>query len=293
MWAFFSLLSALTMAMVNILDKFVLTRLARRPIVPLLIYVAMGLFPLPFIFYGRGIPPLTSAVLVPAFAAAAAFTLSTLLYFSAALREEISRVVPLSYLSPLFVSLLAALFLGEIFPPQKYLGVALLVGGAFFIGSRRRLSFRPGRAFWLMVLSAVFLAAYLTLTKRLLAEVDFWLAFALIRLAMFILLVPFYVAHRKETATVLRTLSRRVLSAMALSEVLALTALLMATIAMSVGPVTLVAALSSVQPFFVLAFALFLSRFFPAVLREETEARVLGLKLLAIILIVLGALLIT
>ena len=293
MWALFSLLGALTMAMVNILDKFVLTRLARRPIVPLLILVAMGLVPLPFIFIGRGIPPLTAAVVVPAVAAAAAFTLSTLLYFAAALREEISRVVPLSYLSPLFVSLLAALFLGEVFPPQKYLGIALLVAGALFISSRELLSLRPGRAFWLMVLSAVFLAGYLTLTKRLLAEVDFWSAFALVRLAMFILLVPFYVIHRKETALVLRTQSRRVLLTMALSEVLALTALLLGTVAMSAGPVTLVAALSSVQPFFVLAFALFLSHFFPAVLREDTEARILGSKLLAIILIVLGALLIT
>jgi len=293
MWALFSLLSAVTMAMVNIMDKFVLTRLARRPIVPLLILVAMGLVPLPFIFIGRGFPPLTAAVLVPAVAAAAAFTLSTILYFAAALREEISRVVPLSYLSPLFVSFLAALFLGEVFPPQKYLGVALLVAGALFISSRKRLSLRPGRAFWLMVLSAICLAGYLTLTKRLLAEVDFWSAFALVRLAMFLLLVPFYVRHRKETVSVLRTQSRRVLLTMALSEVLALAALLFGTIAMSAGPVTLVAALASVQPFFVLAYALFLSHFFPAVLREETGVRILGSKLLAIVLIVLGALLIT
>jgi len=292
MWVLFSLLSALTMAVVNILDKFILTRLARRPIVPLLIYVAMGLVPLPFIFIGRGIPPLTAAVFVPAFAAAAAFTLSTLLYFAAALEEEISRVVPLSYLSPLFVSLLAALFLDEVFPPHKYLGVALLVGGALSLSSRRRLSLRPGRGFWLMVLSAAFLAGYLTLTKRLLAEVDFWSAFALVRLAMFILLIPWYVIRRRETAGVLRTQSRRVILVMALSEALALTALLFGTVAMSAGPVTLVAALSSVQPFFVFAFALLLSHFFPAVLREETEARILGLKLLAIILIVLGALLI-
>jgi hypothetical protein len=63
--------------------------------------------------------------------------------------------------------------------------------------------------------------------------------------------------------------------------------------AVSLGPVTLVTALSSLQPFFVLVFALLLSRFLPGVLKEETGASTVLLKPASIALMFAGAVLIT
>ena len=113
------------------------------------------------------------------------------------------------------------------------------------------------------------------------AETDFWTAFGLSRLGMFVVMLPLYPFHRQALGEIVRLGRGRLLGIMALSEVLALAALLFGTIAMSRGPVTLVAALTSVQPFFVLVYALVLTRYFPAVLSEETGPRVLGKKLAA------------
>jgi dipeptide/tripeptide permease len=55
----------------------------------------------------------------------------------------------------------------------------------------------------------------------------------------------------------------------------------------------LVTALSSLQPFFVLVFALLFSRFLPGVLKEETGAPTVLLKLASIALMFAGAVLIT
>ncbi len=293
MWILFALLNGVTMAAVNIMDKFVLMRTHRGPLPPLLILVVMGLAPLPAIALINGVPPLGGRALLLAAAAALSYILSTLFYFAAAQREEISRVIPLLYLAPVFVSLPAALFLGEVLPPAKYAGVALLVAGALAVSARGRISFHPSSALSLMILAAMFQAGYLALTKRLLADTDFWTAFGLTRLGMFLVLSPLYPVHRRATAEIVRQGRGRLLAVMALSEILALSALLFGTIAMSRGPVTLVAALTSVQPFFVLAYALFLTRFFPAVLSEETGPRVLGKKAAAIALMILGAVLVT
>jgi drug/metabolite transporter (DMT)-like permease len=72
-----------------------------------------------------------------------------------------------------------------------------------------------------------------------------------------------------------------------------LAATLCSVAAVSLGPVTLVTALSSLQPFFVLVFALLLSRFLPGVLKEETGRSTVFLKLASIALMFAGAVLIT
>jgi drug/metabolite transporter (DMT)-like permease len=57
--------------------------------------------------------------------------------------------------------------------------------------------------------------------------------------------------------------------------------------------VTLVAALSSVQPFFVLLIAVVLSVFYPKILKEEIGKSAVLLKAVAILVMFAGAVLIT
>ncbi len=60
-------------------------------------------------------------------------------------------------------------------------------------------------------------------------------------------------------------------------------------IAISSGLVSLVAAISSLEPFFVFVFALLLSLFVPRILKEDIGKRAIITKALAIILIIVGA----
>ena len=293
MWAVLSVLYAFCMAMVNMMDKFVLSRWRLKPIVLLLILGLTGLVPAPVIFVTRGFSPLSWKIVLTAGAAGFFYVLMSALYFLAARSEEISRVVPLFYLSPLFVSVLAWVFLGERLGAGEYAGILLLMAGAILINSRPGALFRPGKAFRLMILAAFVLALYMIAVKQALKGSDFWTAFALVRLWTFILLIPWLIRRRSDLKAAVRDHGLKVIGVMSANEIFALAATLCSVAAVSLGPVTLVTALNSLQPFFVLVFALLLSRFLPGVLKEETGASTVLLKLASIALMFAGALLIT
>jgi hypothetical protein len=77
------------------------------------------------------------------------------------------------------------------------------------------------------------------------------------------------------------------------NETFNLFGVLFITIAVSIGYITLVNALSSIQPFSILLFAVILSIFFPFILKEEIGKSIVAQKLIAIILMFIGAILIT
>jgi len=292
-WILFALLFGLSMAVVNILDKLVLDRWARRPIVPVLLVGVFNVFPAAVILLIQGVPPLSLGPALLVLAAGAALLSMTLFYFSAAAREEISRVVPLMFLSPLFVAVLAGIFLGEVFSLIKYAGVAALIGGASLISIRFPYRFGPGRAFWYMILAAFSISVYFTIMKYLLRIWDYWRVFGLTRIAMTGLMIPLFLLYFVDLRETLRDYGGRVVGIMALDQNIALAANLFLTVAAAAGPITLVNALASTQPFFVLLFTVLLSRFIPRLLWEESQGSTVVQKLAAICLMFAGALLIT
>jgi len=292
-WFLFALLSGLLMAVVNILDKFVLDKWARHPMVPVLLLGVFNLFPALGLLLVRGWPAMSLNQGLLILAAGGALLLMTLFYFSAAAREEISRVVPLMFFSPLFVAILAWFLLGETFAPRQYAGVAALIAGAVLVSSRLPLNLRLGRAFWLMLLAALSISAYFVLIKYLLRSLDTWSVFGWTRLSSTLLMLPLYVVYFPELRDTLRDYGAKVVGVMALDQSIALAANLFVTIAAAAGPITLVNALISSQPFFVLLFALLLSRFIPRHFKEETRRATIVQKLAALALILAGVLLIS
>lgn len=291
MWVFYSLLSAFMMAVVNMIDKFVLTQWVRKPVVPLLILGLVGLVPALGVFFIQGFSLPGFGLLLPSFLAGASFVLMSFLYFSAAQADDISRVVPLFYLSPLFVSVLAAVFLGEVFSGKKYAGVVLIVVGAVLINVRKNSPFfrMPGKGFRQMILAALFLAAYTVATKKALSRSDFWSVFAWTRLSMLAVLAPVFFKEGHNLRAAVRERGLKVAGLLTLNETLAMASTLCLTVALSSGFATLVTTLSSIQPFFVLIFAVFMSLFFPKILQEELGRSVLALKFVSILLMFLGA----
>ncbi len=292
-WFVFALLSGLLMAVVNILDKFVLDKWARHPMVPVLLLGLFNLAPALGLLLVRGWPALSLKQTLLILAAGGALLLMTLFYFSAAAREEISRVVPLMFFSPLFVALMAWSLLGETFAPRQYAGVAALIAGAVLVSSRLPLNLRLGRAFWLMLLAALSISVYLVLIKYLLRSFDYWTVFGWTRFSSTLLMLPLFVVYFPELRDTLRDYGAKVVGVMALDQSIALAANLFVTIAAAAGPITLVNALISTQPFFVLLFALVLSRFVPQLFKEETRRATVVQKLVALALMFAGVLLIT
>ena len=292
-WILFSILAAFVWAIVNTIDKFVLTKWIKRPIVLIMVLGIIGLIASIVIYFVHGFSELSHFNILLAFISGVFYISGILFYFKAVKIEEISRIVPLSCLTPLFVSIFALVFLGEFFAPIKYLGIFSIVVGAILISTKGYLKINQGKAFWLMILFAVFMAINHVITKYLLSFADFWTIFSWMRIGVFIALIPIYITSFSSLLLTVKEHGKKVIFVTSFGECLSLAGVLFITIAASVGYITLVNALSSVQPLFVLLFTIILSIFFPKILKEEIGKSIVLQKFVAIILILGGALLIS
>lgn len=295
-WALLSILAALIWAVGNIVDKFVLTKWVRQPIVPVAVFCFGGLLASSLIFLFRGFSELSPSNVLLAFLAGSFYFLAQIFYYKAAKLEEISRVIPVVYTAPLFVLILAAVFFGEVFGPKKYFGIFLLLGGAVFISSKTDSRFAGtkvfSKAFCFAALCALMLALTVVLTKYLLNFADVWTTFSYVRVGTFLALIPAFWFYSRDFASFFKESNLKSVGFMALSSTLTLTGLFLFTLATSVGYVSLASALTSIQPFFTFILATIMSLFLPAVLKEENNGALMFKKILAILLIIVGGILI-
>lgn len=293
-WILFSILAALVWATVNTADKFVLTKIVKKPIVPVMIMGLIGFVIGVAVYFIRGFSELSYFNIFLALVAAVFYVLTIMLYFRAAKLEEISRVVPLAYLTPIFILTFATFFLDERLTFIKITGILLLTGGAILISFKNSLKFSFGKAFWLMVASAITLAINSVITKYLLGFADYWTIFAYTRgIGLTVALIPFFYLNFSDLMITVKENGKKAIGLISLNESLRQTGGLFITIAISLGSVTLVNALASLQPFFVLVFMVILSVLYPHILKEEIGKSTLALKVISIILIFIGAILIT
>ncbi len=292
-WIIFSILAALCWSFVVMADKYVVSKWFKEPLAVLIIVGVSGLIVSFGIYFIRGFQPLSSFNVFLAIIGGAMTLLASVFYFKALKIEEVSRIVPLFYLSPLFVLFLAAIFLNETLAPLNYLGVIFLVGGSILISFKRFSKISFGKAFYLMILSAIVVSIRKIIMKYVLDFTDYWTVFAYERIGGSIAAIPIIYLYLSDLRDSVKKYGKKVLAVLSVTEVLNLVALLLFTIAISIGSVTLVSASSSIQPFFVLLFAVILSVFYPSILEEEIGKSVILLKLLAIVLMFIGVFLIT
>lgn len=122
----------------------------------------------------------------------AAHTLAVILWFFAMARIPIADVTAMNYLSPVYVTLGAALFMGERLPPRRLIAVIVALIGALII-------LRPGlREVELghvaMLGTAVFFAAGYLLAKQLSGEVSAAVVVGMLSITVTIGLAPFAAA---------------------------------------------------------------------------------------------------
>lgn len=294
LWAAFSLLAAICAAASNIFDRFILTKRVRNPFVPL---VAMGLVNIIigiFVYVFHGFSSLSAQDTLLSIIAGAAFTYSIIFYFKAVKVEEVSRVVPLANMTIIFVLLLAAVFLGEFFAPVTYLGILLLLLGALLISLKSRTGIRSGKALLFMAVYSFLWSVNIVITKYLLNFSDFWTVFSYVRgMGFAVALVPIAGLNFRGIRAEFGNGGRKLAGLLMLNESIRAGGVLFFILAAAKGPITLVNALASVQPFFVLIFAVLLAAFYPALIKEETGRAAVLLKLAAIILMFAGAVLIS
>jgi len=293
LWVVYSFLAALFWATASTLDKYILSKWVKNPIVSTMIFGTIGLIASVLIYFAKGYSEMSAQNIFWSFICGLTYVIGTILYFEAVKIEEISRISALAYFSQLFVTIFAAVFLNEIFNSTIYLGIILILVGAILISSKDITKIRPGKAFWLMVLSSAMIAVVAILTKYLLEYADFWTVFSYTRgIGTFIALIPVIYFKYPELIALVKEHGKKAVGAISISGVFTMLGSFVLTIAASTGPVTLVTAISMMRPFFVLLFATLLSIYYPKIMREELDKSTILLKVAATIVMFIGAILI-
>lgn len=292
-WVLYSLLASISIAVVTVIDKSVLSNWMADARGSFFVFSVIEVLSGVIALLILGVPRLPPMLLAISLASGAALSFSTLCYFRAIQVEEVSRIVPLYSLSPLFVAVFAALFLGEVFPPAKYLGVLLIVCGALLLSLKRLRGFRFGKGMAWMLLSILLVSMGAVASKYVLDTVDPWTLFAYGKLGTFFAGAPFFASGYRAFVSAFRKHGSRVVIFTGLSEGITSITTIFFLYAGSTGYITLVNALVGTQPFFLLLFTAILTRYWPKVIHEELDGRLLARKLVAIALLFAGAWIIT
>ncbi len=291
-WASIAILSAAIYAVVNTIDSHLLSKRLpglRSFLLPIgimhLIYafILLYLFPLP---EGIGTWPVLVA-LVSAILRAAAVII--MLYNLK--KEEVSQVIPVVYTYPIFVAIMAVPLLGETLVYLQWLSIIIVVAGAVMVSVRQSTSGATrwlGKPLLLLFGASLFLAMADVTGKYALSYISFWNLFYITAFCMSGIFLLISVRPR-----ILRQLNsmkqkRSTIALIALNETLAPMASVLMFWALERGLVSLVSAIASSRPMFVLIFALILSRILPEFLKWQYGRGILTLRFIGTAMVVGG-----
>ncbi len=288
-WILFALTAALIWSVVNIADKIIISRLTHEPVVPVILLNGIGIFVALGIVVVRGVPHFPIQIIGEIFLLGVFAVVPSYCYFTAAKGEEISRLVPLFQLSGLFTAVIAAFTLHEVFTARTYVSIVVMVVGALFISSKQLFAIKPTHSFWWMIGAAFTFALYGIILKHILQVSNFWDVFAAMRVATFLLSIPLGCWYSKPLRQLVVEHGARGVLIISVNEFFSMSGVFVHAIASSLGPITLVNAITGVQPLFVLVLSVFVTLIAPQLLKEEVDPKTIARKLIATALILGGA----
>ncbi len=288
-WAVFALLAALFWAMSNIIDKYVLTKLVKHPVVPLMILGIVGFVLSVLIYFFIGFSELSVILMLLGLFNGALYIVAVFFYYKATQIEEISRLAPLLFTTPIFVMIFGFLFLGELFTTMQYAGVMLLVFGAILVTIKGSLKVSFDKAFFYIIMAAIVFSANLVIIKYLLEFADYLTIFSITKIGTFLSILPLIVLQFDKLKANIREKGYKAVGMISFNEgVITQLGNIFLILATSIGFATLVNALTSVQVLFVLLMSLFLSIFYPHIIKEDIGKRNVLLKTAGTIAIITG-----
>ncbi|MCL5224270.1 MAG: EamA family transporter [Patescibacteria group bacterium] len=292
-WLYIGLVAYLLSAVSFIVSKVMLTDLIPDPWVYTFWTNVLGVLVVVLLPFGFFIPPLS--VILASFGSGITYVLALIVFNKLLFREEASQVVPLAGgLTPLFVLLLASSFLSEFLSVAELIGFALVVVGGFVVAHeeslRERIRHMGAKLFWGSVVAAFFFGVSQVLMKFVFNNGPFlngfiWRGFGAI-LGALLLLIPF--KPRKAIFGSFKASNVNAGFIFISGQLAALGSFVLVNYAFSLGPVSLVNALSGVQYAFLFGFIVFLSKRYPKLLKEPLRAGIVRQKIIGIVLIMAG-----
>jgi drug/metabolite transporter (DMT)-like permease len=289
----FSILSPAIFAMTNYIDKFLLEK---HNISSTVITIYGGIFAFftgLIILFATGFYPIDTKSLLIILSSGFLTSIYLLPYYKALSIDETSNVIPLYQFYPVFVLILSFIFFKEGFSIAQYIGSALIVGAGFILSAENLGGkiFKLRKSFFYIIISSILFAIAQVLYKFGVTQIPFWntLPYEGFGIALGALAITVYKNNFKKFKKETNKFKKRIFLLMSINELVYVLARYAGYFAISLISVGIVSILGSFQPLFVLIFGIILSVWFPYIIKEVVTRKTIGLKLAAIIIIIIGS----
>ncbi len=290
-WILFILAAEIMWSFTSLFDKIILSKgRIKSPYVFIVFNGAMNVLLivlLPFFDFGH----LSAINIFIALIAGFFLTLGIIFYYKAVQREEISRVLMLWQLIPIFVLVMSFLFIGEVLTKRHLVGFLFLFAAGLIVSYKKiNGKFRLSRAFYLMLGSTLLISVYYVVSKHIYEVTGFWSAFMWLRVAAFsgilVLLIP---SVRKQFITTMKSMKSGFRGLIGLKMIVDFSAFIFLGYAVLNGPISLISALgTATAPIFIFFITLFTSIYLPHLVKENIDTKSILTKILAIVSIIAG-----
>jgi drug/metabolite transporter (DMT)-like permease len=293
-WFIYALLAPILWAGCNVLDKIILEKHIKNPIS---YQIVISFFDIISIIILLIIAPISTNIFgfFMGIMIGVIGVIAVIFYNKSIKDEEASRVVPLAYISSIFVPILAYIFLGEILNFQKYLGVIFILIGGILISFKKTIEkWHFSSAVKFMIISAFLWGVSSIIAKYVLNSIDYF-SLTLWQFLGYIITVPLLLAtsnSRENFWGYLKNFNKKIFSLMIINTIIYLIAILAFYFATSITDISLVYAIASTQPFFIFIYMLIITTIAPSIVKEKIDKSSILFKIIAICLIFIGTLLI-
>ena len=209
--------------------------------------------------------------------------------------QEVSRTIPITQSAPIFAALIAVPVLNEAISGLQWFGIIATVIGCAVLSLRVKHGSSTGsiflhRSFYLLMVSSVVFGASNVVGKIALNQLPLFFTHGLrtITLGMVLLVCSFRPLPRADVAKFFSQRSLVLFLVAANDFVVANGAMILLLVALELGPVSLVTALSGTRALFVVIYSTGLAFKWHGALGERTTSGVLTVKILSAIMIVIG-----
>ncbi|APV45021.1 EamA-like transporter family protein [Dehalogenimonas formicexedens] len=231
--------------------------------------VTLILFPVPA---GTGLAPIgaiTGSAVITSFA--------SLLMINAMKSQDVARVAPVVSTAPVFVAILATIFLGESLGLQQWLGIVAVISGAVIISFRwdsRGTSHFHSRPFFVLLGVAIIAATGSVFNKFGLEYMSYWTCAGIDFLVASLVILG--LCLRRDVIASLKAManSRQAINLTLVNQAIATAATIMAFWTIQLGPVALASTVFNSKPLLVFAASAVIGRCAPGfMICEKLSAR--------------------
>ncbi len=303
MWFYLSLLPPAIWACVNTIDKIVVGKYIDRPIVYLIFTGLATLIPVSLLPLWCNFDKISVSLILLSIATGSIYIFYTWFFFRSLQISDAPVVANLLLLVPVISLFMGTILFHERFHIHTYGGILLVIGGVLGTSFEKRegknrtknwsLTLTP--AFVLMFISAILTSIDYTLEKYILMQTNeitlfYWNRVGILIATGCILLIP--KSPRKDFIRTLRFIPH-IIPISLINEILDMTAAFILISAYYSGPLSLVTAIISIQPLFVLIFINIVNKIRPNTVPTSGDKKYFLIRFACIIIAVVGIYLIS